>query len=110
LRRSAPASIPDYPREQRVALLPSVVRTISDSALGFQFQLDSSVTANRPFLCMPIAYQPQYRAGADPSVLVCERHVPELSLLAETSGSEGGKAQQMLVPAERYPLFDARPV
>jgi hypothetical protein len=38
------------------------------------------------------------------------RHLAELSLLAETSGSEGGKAQEMRVPAVRYPLFDARPV
>jgi hypothetical protein len=51
--------------------------------------------------------------GADhivPTMCELERHVPELSLLAETSGSEGGKAQQMHVPAVRYPLFDARPV
>ena len=44
------------------------------------------------------------------------RHVAELSLLpeasgsAETSGSEGGKAQEMRVPAARHPLLDVRPV
>ena len=38
------------------------------------------------------------------------RHVAELSLLAETSGSEGGEAQEMRVPAARHPLLDARPV
>ncbi len=51
--------------------------------------------------------------GADhiaPTMRELERHVAELSLLAETSGSEGGKAQEMRVPAVRYPLFDARPV
>ena len=51
--------------------------------------------------------------GADhiaPTMCELERHVPELNLLAETSGSEGGKAQEMRVPAVRYPLFDARPV
>ena len=36
------------------------------------------------------------------------RHLAELSLLAETSGSEGGKAQEMRVPAAHYPLLDAR--
>jgi hypothetical protein len=51
--------------------------------------------------------------GADhiaPTMRELERHVAELSLLAETSGSEGGKAQEMRVPAARYPLLDARPV
>ena len=38
------------------------------------------------------------------------RHVTELSLLAETSGSEGREAQEMRVPAARHPLLDARPV
>jgi predicted PurR-regulated permease PerM len=38
------------------------------------------------------------------------RHVAELSLLAETAGSEDGKAEEMRVPAVRHPLLDARPV
>lgn len=51
--------------------------------------------------------------GADhiaPTMRELERHVAELSLLAETSGSEGGKAQEMRVPAAHYPLLGARPV
>ena len=38
------------------------------------------------------------------------RHIAELSLLAETAGSEDGKAEEMRVPAVRHPLLDARPV
>jgi hypothetical protein len=38
------------------------------------------------------------------------RHVAELSLRAETSGSEDGKTQEMGVPAACHPLLDARPV
>jgi predicted PurR-regulated permease PerM len=38
------------------------------------------------------------------------RHVAELSLLAETAGSEDGKAEEMRVPAARHPLLDTRPV
>ena len=51
--------------------------------------------------------------GADhiaPTMRELERYVAGLSLLAETSGSEGGKAQEMRVPAARHPLLDARPV
>jgi hypothetical protein len=53
--------------------------------------------------------------GADhvaPTIRELGRHVAELSLLAETAGSdsEGGKAQEMPVPAAGDPLFDARPV
>ena len=51
--------------------------------------------------------------GADhiaPTMREFVRHVAELSLLAETSGSEGGEAQEMRVPTARHPLLDARPV
>ena len=51
--------------------------------------------------------------GADhiaPTMRELARHVAELSLLAETAGSEGGKAQEMGVPAARHPLLDVRPV
>ena len=52
-------------------------------------------------------------AGADhiaTTMRELARHVAELSLLAETAGSEDGKAEQMRVPAVRHPLLDARPV
>jgi hypothetical protein len=45
-----------------------------------------------------------------PTMRDLARHVAELSLLAETSGSEGGEAQEMRVPAAGHPLLDARPV
>jgi hypothetical protein len=45
-----------------------------------------------------------------PTIHELERHVAELTLLAEASGSEGGKAQEMRVPAARHPLLDTRPV
>jgi hypothetical protein len=51
--------------------------------------------------------------GADhiaPTMRELARHVAELSLLAETAGSDGGEAQEMRVPAARDPLLDARPV
>ena len=51
--------------------------------------------------------------GADhiaPTMRELARHVAELSLLAETAGSEDGKAEEMRVPAVRHPLLDARPV
>jgi predicted PurR-regulated permease PerM len=51
--------------------------------------------------------------GADhiaPTMRELARHIAELSLLAETAGSEGGEAQEMRVPAARHPLLDPRPV
>lgn len=45
-----------------------------------------------------------------PTMLELARHVAELSLLAETAGSEGGEAQEMRIPAAGDPLLDARPV
>ena len=51
--------------------------------------------------------------GADhiaPTMRELARHVAELSLLAETAGSDGGEALEMRVPAARDPLLDARPV
>jgi hypothetical protein len=45
-----------------------------------------------------------------PTMRELERHAAELRLLAETSGSEGGKTQEVRVPAARHPLLDARPV
>jgi predicted PurR-regulated permease PerM len=51
--------------------------------------------------------------GADyiaPTMRELGRHVAELSLLAETAGSEGGEAQEMPIPAAGDPLLDAQPV
>jgi predicted PurR-regulated permease PerM len=45
-----------------------------------------------------------------PTMRDLARHVAELRLLAETSGSEGGEAQEMRVPAAGHPLLDARPI
>jgi len=52
-------------------------------------------------------------AGADhvaTTMRELARHLAELSLLAETARSEGGKAQEVRVPAARHSLLDARPV
>jgi hypothetical protein len=45
-----------------------------------------------------------------PTMRDLARHVAELSVLAEASGSEAGEAQEMRVPATGHPLLDARPV